>query len=73
MTAFFNFKQECELKYGNEIYEAIMESFDALPISCIVNEKFVAIHGGLSPEIATVADIENINRFVEPPRFGGFW
>ena len=73
MTSFFNFKYECTLKYGNEVYEAIMESFDTLPISCIVNDKFVAIHGGLSPEIANVSDIEHINRFTEPPRIGAFW
>ena len=73
MTSFFNFKNECTVKYGIEVYECIMESFDALPLSCIVNDKFVAIHGGISPEIETVSDIDQINRFAEPPKIGAFW
>ena len=31
-----------------------MESFDLIPISCIVNGKFLAVHGGISPELTNV-------------------
>jgi serine/threonine-protein phosphatase 2B catalytic subunit len=54
LTSFFNFKQECEVKYDEEVYERIMESFDALPLSCLINDKFVALHGGISPEVDSV-------------------
>ena len=54
MTAFFNFKMEVEAKYDESLYDTIMESFDALPLSCIVNDKFIAIHGGISPELKSV-------------------
>jgi serine/threonine-protein phosphatase 2B catalytic subunit len=54
MTSFFNFKHECEIKYDGEVYDRIMDSFDALPLSCIINEKFIALHGGISPGIQTV-------------------
>ena len=70
MTSFFNFKQECEIKYDLEVYDRIMEAFDCLPISCLINEKFLAIHGGISPDIDKVADITKINRFTEPPKTG---
>ena len=70
MTSFFNFKMECEVKYDSEIYFRMMEVFDSLPIACLINEKFIAIHGGLSPDIDKVADIMKINRFTEPPRSG---
>ena len=45
MTSFFNFKHECEVKYDLEVYERFMETFDWLPIACLINEKFLAIHG----------------------------
>jgi len=61
LTSFFNFKQECEVKYDEEVYERIMESFDALPLSCLINDKFVALHGGISPEIGSV--FLNLNFF----------
>jgi serine/threonine-protein phosphatase 2B catalytic subunit len=54
LTSFFNFKHECENKYDDEVYERVMESFDALPLACVINEKFVAVHGGISPSIESV-------------------
>ena len=70
MTSFFNFKLECEVKYDTEVYNRIMEAFDCLPLACLINEKFLAIHGGISPDIENVSDISNISRFVEPPKLG---
>ena len=49
-----------------------MESFDALPIACIVNNKFIAVHGGISPDLNSLQDISEIDRIVEPPRSGIF-
>ena len=31
-----------------------MESFDLLPLSCIINGKFIAVHGGISPDLKKV-------------------
>ena len=31
-----------------------MESFDLMPLACIINGKFIAIHGGISPDLKTV-------------------
>lgn len=60
MTQFFNFRAECIHKYDQETYELFMESFDALPIACLVNDKFLALHGGLSPELKTINDLKNL-------------
>ena len=40
-----------------------MELFDALPIACVVDDKYLAMHGGISPELNLIADINDINRF----------
>ena len=40
-----------------------MDSFDLFPLSCIINGKFIAIHGGISPDLKSVEDIKKINRF----------
>ena len=47
-------------KYDQEIYDLCMESFDLIPIACIVNGKFLAVHGGISPELTSVI-IKKIN------------
>ncbi len=49
MTAVFNFRMEVLTKFDQEVYESFMEMFDHLPLSCIINGKFIAFHGGISP------------------------
>ena len=70
MTSNFNFKKECEVKYDSEIYALFMETFDCLPLACIINDKFIALHGGISPELKKVEDLNTIKRFMEPPKIG---
>ena len=60
-------------KYDQEVYDMFMDSFDLMPLSCIVNGKFLALHGGLSPDLKTIDDINKIDRFKEPPKQGIFW
>jgi serine/threonine-protein phosphatase 2B catalytic subunit len=70
MTSFFNFRDECECKYDLTVYNAFMDAFDALPLACVINGKFLAIHGGLSPELVSLKQIDRLDRFHEPPREG---
>eukprot|EP00747_Dinoflagellata_sp_TGD_P220853 gnl/TRDRNA2_/TRDRNA2_92772_c0_seq1.p1 gnl/TRDRNA2_/TRDRNA2_92772_c0~~gnl/TRDRNA2_/TRDRNA2_92772_c0_seq1.p1 ORF type:complete len:568 (+),score=111.30 gnl/TRDRNA2_/TRDRNA2_92772_c0_seq1:130-1704(+) len=70
MTSFFNFREECEYKYDIGVYNSLMECFDMLPLSATINGKFLAVHGGLSPEMPNIKAIASVNRFQEPPREG---
>lgn len=71
MTKSFQFKLECEKKYKSlEFYHACMKTFDALPISALVDSRFLCMHGGLSPDIRKLSDIENLDRFQETPDSG---
>jgi serine/threonine-protein phosphatase 2B catalytic subunit len=70
MTSFFNFREECEYKYDISVYNAFMDCFDNLPLAATINGKFLAVHGGLSPELPNVKAINKVDRFQEPPREG---
>jgi serine/threonine-protein phosphatase 2B catalytic subunit len=54
MTTFFNFRAEILYKYDEETYDLFMDTFDSLSVACIVNKKFIAVHGGISPDLLTV-------------------
>lgn len=71
----FNFKQECLWKYNEDIYDAIQNAFDCLPLAATLEAnfgKFFCVHGGLSPEVNTVKDVNDLYRFREPPEKGPF-
>eukprot|EP00831_Metopus_contortus_P052306 TRINITY_DN43902_c0_g1_i2.p2 TRINITY_DN43902_c0_g1~~TRINITY_DN43902_c0_g1_i2.p2 ORF type:complete len:199 (+),score=26.54 TRINITY_DN43902_c0_g1_i2:60-656(+) len=62
--------EECERKYGLEMYKLLIESFYCLPIACIVNRKFLALHGGFSPDLKVLDDLRKLNRNIETPKEG---
>eukprot|EP00760_Papus_ankaliazontas_P028078 PhM_4_TR3517/c0_g1_i1/m.53604/K04348/PPP3C, CNA; serine/threonine-protein phosphatase 2B catalytic subunit len=70
MTAYFNTRREVTFKFNMQVYDAMMAAFDSLPLAAILNKKFFCVHGGLSPEVHNLEDIQRISRFREPPKRG---
>ena len=52
MTENFTFREEVISRYDNDIYNLFMECFDSMPIAAIVDSKYFAMHGGISPELS---------------------
>lgn len=53
-------------KYSERLYDAFIECFSFLPIAAIVNDTTFCIHGGLSPQLDK---IENIDKMIKRPIF----
>ena len=72
MTEHFTFREEVLRKYDEDesVYEMFIECFEALPLAADVNGDYLCMHGGISPELKTKADINQIDRFIEPPLSG---
>lgn len=43
-----------------------MEAFDCLPVAAVINGKFIAVHGGISPSLQSCLDINKLKRNMEP-------
>ena len=48
--------------YDEECYESVMDMFDWLPISAVINGEYLALHGGISKRFQSFADVEAIER-----------
>ena len=72
MTDCFTFRLEVISRFDNQVYDALMELFDSLPIACVVDDKYLAMHGGISPELSMIDEINSLNRFQEIPLDGLF-
>lgn len=58
-------------KYDERTYDALMQLFDQLPLCAVVDQKYFAVHAGISPHCHTLEDIQRLNRFEEVPETGG--
>ena len=54
MTENFTFREEVIQRYDEHTYNVFMECFDSMPVSCIVDNKYFGMHGGISPELSKV-------------------
>ncbi|EKG07506.1 serine/threonine protein phosphatase, putative [Trypanosoma cruzi] len=70
LSCCFTFRDECLRKYGEAVYDAFQLAFDRLPLAALVAAAFFCVHGGISPYIKTIREIDDIERVREPPMFG---
>jgi diadenosine tetraphosphatase ApaH/serine/threonine PP2A family protein phosphatase len=40
-----------------------MRLFDLLPVAAVIDKKYFAVHGGISPNFNKVEEIQQIDRF----------
>lgn len=72
MTEAFTFREEVLERFDLEVYDLFMEVFDALPVSALIAKKYLAMHGGISPDLQKLEQINDLNRFQEVPLEGIF-
>ena len=68
----YGFEGEVKAKYDGATMDLFTEVFQALPLAAVIDDKVFVTHGGLfCTDGVTLADVEKIPRFCEPPETGG--
>ena len=71
ITQVYGFYDECQRKYGNSnVWSYFTDLFDYLPLTAVVENSIFCLHGGLSPSIDTLDQINQIDRIMEVPHSG---
>jgi len=66
----YGFYDECKKRYSKRIWKLFGETFNYLPIAAIIEGKIFCIHGGLSPTLFSLEQIQKIQRPTEIPDEG---
>lgn len=72
ITKNYGFAKECMNKLNKKCKKAFYQTFDTIPLCAIANKKVFCVHGGISPQLKSMQDIKDINRFQEIPLKGLF-
>jgi len=70
ISRIYGFYDECKRRYSIKIWKTFMDVFNCLPFAAIIEEKIFCIHGGLSPELKSLQQIQNIPRPTDVPDTG---
>ena len=64
VTQVYGFYDECIKKYGSAgIWKQLTDLFDFLPVSALVEGKVMCMHGGLSPQMECIDELNELDRF----------
>ena len=73
VNAMYGLLGECEERFGSDaklVFSKINETLISLPLCAVINNKIFCVHGGISPNLNKIEDINNINRFTTIPENG---
>lgn len=74
ITQVYGFYDECLAKFGGNpaVWRFCTDVFDLLPLAAVVGGRVFCVHGGLSPQINLIDEINLLKRNREVPNLGAF-
>lgn len=75
ITKIYGFYDECKRRLplisgSHKLWKNFIDVFNTLPIAATINDKIFCIHGGLSPDLRNLKQIEQIQRPTDIPDKG---
>ncbi len=66
----YGFYEECQRKANLLVWKACNQVFTFLPLAALVDNKIFCVHGGLSPKLNNIRDINQIRKGTKIPDSG---
>ena len=66
----YGFYDECKRRYNIKLWKCFTELFNYLPVAALIDDKILCMHGGLSPDLKSIQNIQDISRPTEIPDTG---
>jgi len=66
----YGFYDECKRRYSIKLWKVFSDIFNCLPVSALIDEKILCMHGGLSPEMEALGQIADLPRPCDVPDVG---
>ncbi|CAB3409385.1 unnamed protein product [Caenorhabditis bovis] len=63
----YGFYDDLNKRFGTvRLYEAFQSMFNAMPLTALVGQRILCMHGGLSSEMLTMDSLDVLNKFTRP-------
>ena len=66
----YGFYDECKRRYNVKLWKNFTELFNYLPVAALIDDKILCMHGGLSPDLKSIQNIQEISRPTDIPYTG---
>ena len=66
----YGFYDECKRRYNVKLWKKFVDVFNCMPYTAIVEDKMIFMHGGLSPSLKSLAQLNEIIRPTDVPDEG---
>eukprot|EP01029_Cantina_marsupialis_P032525 TRINITY_DN996_c0_g6_i1.p1 TRINITY_DN996_c0_g6~~TRINITY_DN996_c0_g6_i1.p1 ORF type:complete len:309 (-),score=29.15 TRINITY_DN996_c0_g6_i1:267-1193(-) len=66
----YGFYDECKRRYSVKLWRTFTDCFNTLPVAAIVDDRIFCMHGGLSPDLISFDEINELFRPTDVPEYG---
>ena len=66
----YGFYDECKRRYTPRLWKTFAGVFNCMPVAALVEQQILCMHGGISPELYDLQQINNLERPSSTPDYG---
>lgn len=70
ISRIYGFWDECKRRYSIKLWKEFINLFNHFPVAALVEDRILCMHGGLSPDLKELSQINKLPRPTEVPEQG---